>query len=66
MYCLEIAEKCMFYPGKVENWVVLVNLEKIGYIPHIPFKVINLTNTFKIGPRKTYKGHYPSLPGVHG
>ena len=38
MYCLEIAEKCMFHPGKVENWVVLVNLGNIGYVPHIPFK----------------------------
>ena len=40
MYCLEIAEKCMFHPGKVENWVVLVNLGNIGYVPKIPIKVL--------------------------
>ena len=30
----------MFHPGKVENWVVLVNLGNIGYVPKIPIKVL--------------------------
>ena len=32
----------MFYPGKVENWVVLVNLGDIGYVPYVPIKVNKL------------------------
>ena len=32
----------MFSPGKVENWVVLVNLGNIGYVPKIPIKVKKL------------------------